>query len=81
MTQLTHVAGEPDEFAPAGPATLSTIAPTTASPASPAEDEQRAVDPRAASGEHQHHRDGIGLSATPIARASDPPIACPTGRA
>ena len=34
LTQLTHVAGEPDELAPAGPDTDRTIAPTTASPAS-----------------------------------------------
>lgn len=34
FSQLTQVAGEPGELAPAGPATLSTIVPTTASPAS-----------------------------------------------
>src|SRR3984885_11950382 len=78
LTQLTQVAGEPDELAPAGPETLSTIAPTTASPAS---------QPRTNSGPLTRARRvvsisttamiGTGLSATPTARASEPPIACP----
>ncbi len=76
MTQLTQVAGEPDELAPAGPATHSTIVPTTASPAS---------QPRTNSGPLTRARRvvsisttamiGTGLSATPTASGSDPPIA------
>src|SRR6202034_4828327 len=73
-------AAEPDELAPAGPAMDSTIAPTTASPAS---------QPRTNSGPLTFARRvvsisttamiGTGLSATPIASASDPPIARPIG--
>ena len=78
MTQLTHVAGEPDLLAPVGPATASTMAPTMPRPTS---------HPRTKSGPltlafwlvsmSTTAMIGIGLSAIPTASASDPPMAWP----
>src|ERR1700749_4664636 len=80
FTQLTQVAGEPDELAPAGPETLSTIAPTAASPVSqPATNSGPLARARREVSISTTAMIGTGLSATPTASASDPPIACPTG--
>jgi hypothetical protein len=78
LSTLTQVAGFPCSLASAGPAIASTIAPSTASPASqPSTNPGPLSLPRWDMSISTTAIIGIGLSATPTASGSACPIAAP----
>src|SRR4051794_8869242 len=78
FTQLTQVAGDPEELAPPAPASGSAIAPTTPRPSSqPSTNMGPLTLARRLVSMSTTAMIGIGLSAIPTASGRDPPMASP----
>jgi hypothetical protein len=78
LSQLTQLAGWPSSLAPPGPASASTMAPTTPRPTSqPSTNASPLARARGVVSISTTAMIGTGLNATPIASGNDCPIASP----